>query len=439
MKFGTLTYEPAGGVSECRSENAGDAEAEGRMPLSRAIPIVAYHTDCSREKARAALVRSDRRHRVRPKTVEGTRVRMTGSMDVAARDFEPNPDRAIWIVGEINEAMENRLRPKILELTAGNRAPITVFIDSMGGNAAAGERILGLLRSTSQDGGTPSRIITVAGSKAQSMAADILSAGDLAFADPGCRLLYHETKISLEEALTADYASAIAELLNNANRAAAASFLDKSADRLLFIISAFRPEFAAVRANANDRTLTDLDCFHKIVFPRVSPAAQGVLLRTAFYWNRRCGLIAQFEEEVAKVRLSSETADVDRIMLDTSIAFEYEKHGAERKWSLRRGGLGNINEHFFFLDAYSRETNGIQFAALAERWAHRVLPKDDLEGLPAEDKAEKFREFFRPFWSFFIALRRALNQEENELTALDALWLGLIDAVRADFTAPRDS
>jgi hypothetical protein len=55
---GTLTYEPAGGVSECRSASANDAEGAGIMPLSRAVPIVAYHAKCTREQAKAALVKT---------------------------------------------------------------------------------------------------------------------------------------------------------------------------------------------------------------------------------------------------------------------------------------------------------------------------------------------------------------------------------------------
>jgi hypothetical protein len=55
---GTLSYEPPGGLSECRSSNANDAEGGGRLPLTRAVPIVAHHAGCTREEARAALVKT---------------------------------------------------------------------------------------------------------------------------------------------------------------------------------------------------------------------------------------------------------------------------------------------------------------------------------------------------------------------------------------------
>jgi len=35
-------------------------------------------------------------------------------------------------------------------------------------------------------------------------------------------------------------------------------------------------------------------------------------------------------------------------------------------------------------------------------------------------------------WGFIVALRCALREGENELTPTDALWLGLVDTIRAD-------
>ena len=61
-------------------------------------------------------------------------------------DFTPNPDRSISIDGNFTEALLERLRPEILELTAQNREPITIYIDSEGGSPDVGQRILDLLK-----------------------------------------------------------------------------------------------------------------------------------------------------------------------------------------------------------------------------------------------------------------------------------------------------
>jgi ATP-dependent protease ClpP protease subunit len=366
---------------------------------------------------------------------ERSTVEMTDNIGVTEADFTPNPGRAIWIDGEINRALESRLRPQIIELTSCSRAPITVFIDSYGGNGAVGKRILDLLRSTNEGGGNPCRIITVAASKAQSAAAHILSAGDFAIADPGSRLLYHGSRIPLHGEVTARHASRIAENLKMSNNRFAASLLEKSARRFMFLIKALRPTFEAHRANGDGRTLTDLDCFHASLCQQASPAAQNVLRRAGAIWERHCGLLTHFQEEVAKVRLSSRSVDIEKIMLDASIAFEYENNKTDPEWSLRTGGLSRINEHFLYLDAYSHVTNEEQFATLRERWGPPYVANDDRDGKSIEEKAEKFQAFFLPLWSFFFALNIGLHGAENEITGMDAFWLGLIDTVRADRTA----
>jgi hypothetical protein len=45
----------------------------------------------------------------------------------------------------------------------------------------------------------------------------------------------------------------------------------------------------------------------------------------------------------------------------------------------------------------------------------------------ARDLSSEFVE-----WCFFVTLCRALQDGENQLTAADAMWLGLIDTIRTD-------
>jgi ATP-dependent protease ClpP protease subunit len=84
---------------------------------------------------------------------------MTDGTDIPDADFTPNPDRAIWIRGELNKALEERLEPQIVDLTSRSREPITVFIDSYGGKPVVSQRILALLRSPGENGEPPCRVI----------------------------------------------------------------------------------------------------------------------------------------------------------------------------------------------------------------------------------------------------------------------------------------
>jgi len=97
-------------------------------------------------------------------------------------------------------------------------------------------------------------------------------------------------------------------------------------------------------------------------------------------------------------------------MLETAIATEYENSAGERESSLGAGGLGRISEYFFFLETYFQATNLAECASS--------------DPVPDESTA-------RSFQLFRVSLCYSLQYGENELTALDALWLGLVDTVSA--------
>jgi ATP-dependent protease ClpP protease subunit len=83
---------------------------------------------------------------------------MRDGTDATDADFTPNRQRAIWVEGRLDEALLDRLRPEIFELTTQNREPITVFINSGGGTIEGCEGILSLLRRTTPDDSRVSRL-----------------------------------------------------------------------------------------------------------------------------------------------------------------------------------------------------------------------------------------------------------------------------------------
>jgi ATP-dependent protease ClpP protease subunit len=132
-------------------------------------------------------------------------------------NFRPNPDRAIFIQGTIDQGTIDRLTPEIMRLTAGDRGPITVYIDSAGGNVASAEVILKLLQATNQDNDPPCWLITVVTSRAASAAADLLSSGNYAIAYPDSTLLYHGVRTPSLTGITVELASFLAESLKISN------------------------------------------------------------------------------------------------------------------------------------------------------------------------------------------------------------------------------
>ena len=81
-------------------------------------------------------------------------------------DYRPNPSRAVYVHGVIEEGLIHRLTPTILQLQATSRDPITVYIDSKGGSTGAMETLLRLLGAPDHDGAPSCRIITVVTSRA---------------------------------------------------------------------------------------------------------------------------------------------------------------------------------------------------------------------------------------------------------------------------------
>lgn len=62
-------------------------------------------------------------------------------------DFRPNPDRAIYLTGTIDQLSVDRLTSSIIGLLTSGREPITLYIDSPGGNTFHAGMLLKLLTS----------------------------------------------------------------------------------------------------------------------------------------------------------------------------------------------------------------------------------------------------------------------------------------------------
>lgn len=331
---------------------------------------------------------------------------MTEGIEIHDSDYRPNPDRAIWIEGQLNEALLERLRPEILELTAKNREPITVFINSSGGYSGVWQRILNLLRRTTEDDARVARIITVAAPRASSAAAELLSAGDFAIAPPGCTLLYHGARYSLQEQLTGEWARFAGRTLPTIHEKTAALLAHLSRKRFLFIVSALRPTFVQHRRDAGDPNLTDLDCFRAILRGKLSPTVLKVLDLAVPLYDSYNVLLLRLRQKLRRGRTITRT-HVRKLMLHTVFALELERNPT---WE---GDLGRISEDFCFLNSY------FDFDALCAWIAAPAAPQ--MAGADVEE--EHYMLFLR-------SLCRALQEGENYITPMDAVWLGLIDTVR---------
>jgi len=331
------------------------------------------------------------------------------AVEIADADFTPNARRAVWVEGRLDEALLDRLRPQIAELISSSKEPVTLFINSRGGSPEVAESILALLRDV--------RTITVAAPAAHSMGANLLSMGNFALASPESSLLYHGGRWPLSDLVSAGEAGRLyAQTLPTFHEINAAKLARNCVRRFLFIVSALRPTFEQHRADKGDPSLSDLQSFQEILRAKLSPAGQKVLHAAIPLADSHNGLLLDFEKRLRRRRGRDVTKEqLKKLMVYAAVDFGCDPAA----WDC---GLTKICDQFHFLASY------FDFGALQDYVAGRPEPQT------ADTDVEV--AYFLQFRFFFHAICRALQGGENQLTPMDCLWLGLIDSVRADLTAP---
>jgi ATP-dependent protease ClpP protease subunit len=354
-------------------------------------------------------------------------------------NFRANPERAVYVQGAIDESMVARLTPSIIKLQNANRGPITVYIDSRGGSVFSAELILRLLSASNQNGDPPCRIITVVTNRAASAAADLLSSGDYAIALPESTILYHGVRTSLIDPLTVELGSAVTESLKISNDRYAMALARRAEGRFMFRFVMTKHAFSNFRQKAGKPNLSDLDCFLGIISQALTHPAQKILERARERHIRYSSLLDQALAAAKKrsVAASKSAAQVEAVILKQIIDFEVTVHRKDPNWNFRSGGLSRLNDDFFLLREYLDISQSDHFNKVCDRWGNFALTADEkaeLEKIPddaARSKArlDKVKLQFQPLWSFFVALCHVLQEGENELSAIDAFGLGLIDEV----------
>lgn len=353
-------------------------------------------------------------------------------------DFRPNPGRAIYIQGTIDQSLLQRLTPRIVSLQNRSRDPITVYIDSLGGSTLAADALRGLLAANNLDLAGSCRLITVATTTAASAAADLLIAGDYALAYPETRILYHGVRNNLDIALTAELASVLRESLKSTNDRYAVTLTHRASHRFIWRFVNVRSRFDQVRSKYENSTMSDLDCFLDIVSENISAPARRVLTSARERTERYNALVDRALKAIARSKRfqsAKRPADMEAVVIKAIVDFELVSNKSAQ-WTFEQVGLSQLTDDFFLLQEYFTNVESSEFKQHCLRWANFILTTDDQNEL--NDTSEEMRDdkifekvlpSLRPIWSFFVALCHVLQEGENDLTATDACWLGLIDEV----------
>ena len=272
---------------------------------------------------------------------------------------------------------------------------------------------------------------------AASAAADLLCSGGYAIAHAGCTIFFHGVRRSGQE-ITVRVASNIAESLRRTNERYAIALPDKSVRRLGFRYAWMRGYFEEYRTRTS-KPHSDLACFTGLISEKLSGGGMEVMARAQERTGRYEALVDHVMRTVARSRIfknPKRTADTEAVIIKSIIDFEKSKN-KDANWTYARKGLRQATNDFLLVREYLNNYDGDPLTRLCDNWGVHFLARAEVEELDAiEDEEERTAEMYkrvkplvRPLWLFLVALCHCLQDEDCELTAADACWLGLIDEV----------
>jgi ATP-dependent protease ClpP protease subunit len=368
--------------------------------------------------------------------------------------YRPNHDRSVTISGIIDEALVSRLLPEIVKLQASSREPITVYIDSPGGETEYAKLLLDALRASDQDRSEPCRLITVALGEASSAASDILMAGDYALVYPYSRILCHGTRhvISRPTALTRDIAASFAKDMAGLDEEFAITLARNCIDRFMFRFSTFwlrldkfdkgGPGIFGYEDSVTAKSIAEsmisilkLGHVNDAILKQLAMAGQTANDVASFAKNSTLSEALKLSNEMtrrASVKAAILGDALTNVSMDTSFA------SMEIKYSL----LCDFFEH------HHHE----MIAKLKARWLEDFFndPLNDTAFLKTgrtgfSSKKDWWKAVFQymdtmcfSIWFLLVFFCRQLQTGDFPMTATEAYWLGLIDEVIGlDLRSPR--
>lgn len=353
-------------------------------------------------------------------------------------DFRPDPERGIFLTQDIDQSVLDKLTPSLLRLQAKHRGPITLYIDSHGGETYAAASLERILKSVDQDGSAPCRVITVATGTAASAAADLLMSGDYALAYPHAIVLCHGVRqFGGSEVLTSERAVDLAKNLANSNERFAIQIADNCIFRFIFRVAMLLPEFANIRKELNNQLLPVTVCFIEALKGRLRESLINVLKKALERSTDNDALDVYAAEAMSKEDIASmPSLQFETLLLKTILDYEGQQHANTAGWSFRRNGLDVVQDKFYLLlDKYD-DHHAQMVSILCDRWGQVFLSSDgtaETLDLTEEVRQARIKEVVTPqmrtLWFFFVSVCRLLQKDDYWMSAEEAYWLGLIDEV----------
>jgi len=333
-----------------------------------------------------------------------------------------------------------KLTPRINELRLSSIDPITVYMDSQGGDVWAAENVRSLLQTPNPDG-VKCRLITVVTGYAASAAADFLALGDYAIAYPHSYIIYHGTRRPSPVPLTVEGASSLASNLQQTNEFFAIRLAKRAFDRFVLCVLLLGDEFQQY-ANAPVPASQSPDVVPLVeALGRKLGSDKNALIKAAIQRQAAIDALTQsVREHLSKLnpRGSLEGNRFEMEIWQAILAYKAKLHASE-DWRLSGQGLVEVSNDFYLLHDFhfGRQTEALDrfgyiygriFLGASELHQHDAIPVAD------EDQRSQFlrqhaQPKIRPLWYFMVSLCRILQSADYWFTSEEANWLGLVDEV----------
>jgi len=353
-------------------------------------------------------------------------------MPTPNKNYRENPKRAIYITGKIDQALVDKITPKINDFRIESTDPITAYIDSPGGSIMLAETIRHHLTAPNPDGAR-CRLITVVTSRAASAAADLLALGNYAIAYPFGDIVYHGSRQPPDASLTTEMASVMAKSLQQTNEFCPIKLARHAFPRFILRLTQFKDEFSKYVVEQSLVTLTL--ALQKKLSPSNVKLVREARKRQSIIGNLSTSVYKHTQRFKKQLSPSEFQCEMLRGIVKYRVRLQKNK---KELWLLSEDGMQEVTEDFnllhdFHFGSQKRDlerwdkTFGAIFLTEQEKEEQKNLSGTDEE--KSKWLIQKSEPKLRPIWYLMVSICRLLQNEDYTLPADEAYWLGLVDEV----------
>jgi ATP-dependent protease ClpP protease subunit len=341
----------------------------------------------------------------------------------------------VGVFGELTEQTVSALAKEVLTLRA-NPAPITVLINSPGGDPRVVHHLYDLLKTKAPTGRRP-RIITVAVGNVASAAANLLSLGDYAIAYPRVTIHFHGLRYPEVAEVTMEFASALAHQLELRNQQTALMLAKAGTVRLAFHLARLSDNFPKIRSTLGKNDLSDIECLAECLRRGKMLSADGA--RIIDKALKRWKYVQKLSVEIMpKAEASGKKGlEFGGVVLKHIVKSQVRRSKRIGEQELTEDAVYQIFSNWRLLREYDMGGHMKHIRMISTRFESSFFTPDEIERMKAEPQSEAaqaialnvVKRAIRPFCYFAHCIWIALQEEENPLSAKDAFALGVIDEV----------